>query len=206
MVHDALLPATLRGAVRGLDRLLRRLYRIEPFTDDPECIFRIAFRPSPVARTLADGTVVRPGDPLLELHFWNEHLPPMGPAGPDLAWGQAFTARLRRSLALLARFSTTDPRAREVVAAYGRLLLPWGDRDPQRLLLHRLGFTFVPLPPPRTPWARIATSLIKGYTWALIWTYNPGSLAPRSFGRDRLVEVWISRRRLEALGEGEGAP
>ena len=37
----------LRTAVRALDALLRRLQRVEEFTDDPECLLRLSFGESP---------------------------------------------------------------------------------------------------------------------------------------------------------------
>lgn len=199
--------AAARVAIRGLDALLRRIYGIHAFTDDPKCLFRVAFRRSPYDRTLSDGTRVRRGDPIVELHFWNERLPRMGPHGPDATWALRFAARLRHSLRLLAEYLATDPRARDVVAVYGYTYLTWDERDPQQLLLRRLGFTFFVHPPPRTPWGWVIRFFTQGYTWALVWTYNPTSLRARAFFRERLVEIWMSRQQLLAhLPRGIAAP
>lgn len=188
--------AAARLAVRGLDALVRRASGIRAFTDDPQCLLRVAFRHSPYHRVLNDGTEIHKGDPVLELHFWNERLPRMGPQGPDMAWALRFMVQLRHSLRLLARYVATDPRARQIVAVYGYTYITWDERDPQRLMLTRLGFTFFLHPPPRTLWQRISRFFTLGYTWALVWTFNPSSLKTRTFTRERLVEVWMSRQHL----------
>ncbi len=194
------LPArAARAGIRGLDALLRRVYGLRPLAEDARCLFRVVYRRSPDARVLDDGVRVRRGDPVLELHFWNEHLPQAGPEGPDAGWALRFAARLRYSLRLLADFLETDPQGRTVVAVYGLTFLTWERRDPHRLLLRRLGFTFVVHPPPRTPWGWVSFRVRQAYVWALIWTYNPHSLKARRFWDERLVEIWMSRARVLAF-------
>jgi ceramide glucosyltransferase len=80
--------------VRSLDGLLRRWYHIYEFSNREACLLRLAIRTSDADVMLSDGTCIQRGDPLGELHFWNEHVPSIPKAGPDLAWGLTFQRRL----------------------------------------------------------------------------------------------------------------
>lgn len=184
----------LRQAIFLLDAVLRRAYHILEFTQDPACIFRIERRPARRARTFADGTVLRPGDPILVLHFWNEHLPQMPPSGPDLHWAVAFQRRLRHSLRLLARYLDENP-AQEVRALYGRLFLALDGPDQARVL-ERLGFEVDLVPPPAGLAGRVGAFFVRGYTHVLAWAYNPGSVRAAPILRRPMLEVWMSRATL----------
>jgi len=65
----------LTWAVRGVDAILRHRQGIEEFTDDRHCIFRISTETAGRAAILSDGAAIRPGDPLVQIHYWNEHMP-----------------------------------------------------------------------------------------------------------------------------------
>jgi hypothetical protein len=81
------------------------------------------------------------------------------------------------------------------------------DEFPWVRLFQRAGFDVLRLPKPRSPWERFAAFWENGYAWALIWTYNPGSLRRKDFFRLERIQIWISRERLRALygpaGESE---
>ena len=51
---------------------------------------------------------MRAGDPVLKLHLWNEHVPPIGPAGSDLAWAVSVRRMLIRSLRAAARWLASE--------------------------------------------------------------------------------------------------
>ena len=72
----------LGWAVRGVNSLLRLRQGIEEFTEDEECLFRVSRKPAGRSVSLSDGTEIAEGEPLLHLHFWNEHLPMMPSEGP----------------------------------------------------------------------------------------------------------------------------
>ncbi len=190
-----------RQVVFLLDAVLRRGYGILEFTQDPACIFRIERRPARRARTFTDGTVLRPGDPILVLHFWNDHLPQMPPSGPDLRWAVAFHRRLRHSLRLLARYLEENP-AREARALYGRLFLAL-DAPAQARALERLGFEVDLVPPPAGLAGRLGAFLVRGYTHLLAWAYNPGSVRAAPVWRRPMLEVWMSRSTLARLYAGQ---
>jgi len=57
------------------------------------------------------------------------------------------------------------------------------------------------------PWRTFTAFCENLYTWAIIWTYNPVSLTRRQFGRMVRCHLWLTRKGLLALVEGEsGSP
>lgn len=185
-----------RRIILVLDALLRRRFGIYEYTQDPECVLRIALRRSHSTCTLSDGTVIQEGAPIVELHFWNEHIPRMGPAGPDLAWGLRFYRRLRKSLAELARYVNQTPEMKGVVAFRGESSFAaevgW---ERYADVMRRLGFEFRPLPP-QNAWQRFVGFFEHLYVWALIWAFNPVSLRGKRLLTAARGELWISRQRL----------
>jgi hypothetical protein len=188
---------TARRAICALDALLRHLLGIYEFSQNPDCILRISRGRSRQERVLSDGTVVHVGDPVIELHFWNEHVPRMDAAGPDLAWGLRFYRRLRRSLVSLARYTRQTPGLDDVVAFHGELWFT-PEPGPQQCaaVLRALGFDFIPRPPPTNVWQRIARFFERLHVWALIWAFNPGSLKSKRLLTIEHGELWMSRKTL----------
>ncbi len=92
-----------KAAVRFLDFILRRFMGIEEYCRRPDCLFRIALVRCPEEVRLADGTLVPLGDPVGDLHYWNEHMPSLADGKPALAWALAADRKVRRSLGELAR-------------------------------------------------------------------------------------------------------
>ena len=99
----------LAGAVFLLDSWLRRWHRVFEYTCDPRCIFRLQRMSATCGLKFSDGTVVEPGDPILNLHVWNEHMPPIGPGGPTLAWARRIRVMVDQSLRLLCQHINEDP-------------------------------------------------------------------------------------------------
>ena len=113
---------TLRGRIprriAGFSgRLVRRL---DPFSPPSRGNFRVLHRrrlflaaslgifDEPL--TLSDGTSLSPGDPVCDLHLFNEHMPAIGPDGPGLAWAIQLQRGFRSSLTKLAAAFENDPR------------------------------------------------------------------------------------------------
>jgi len=110
-------------AIWALDHWLRERQGIYEYTDHAECLFRIERARATHSFTLSDGTGVRPGDPLIELHLWNEHIPVMGRRGPTLAWGRRTLRALDTSLHELARFLHRREEYADIAAFYGNMCL-----------------------------------------------------------------------------------
>ncbi len=192
-------PLSLRLARRlvfAIDSVQRRRHHVFEFEHDPGCILRLAQGRSREDRSLSDGTVVRQGDPILEIHFWNEHIPLMGRNGPCLDWGLQFYGRLHRSLHDLALYVACRPEFDAVVAIRGEssFAAAAGWQRYARLI-RRFGFDFVH-PPPAEAADRMACFWESLYVWLIIWALHPVSLKGRSFVNAERCEIWISRSEL----------
>lgn len=183
----------LDAAVRGLEQVLRRYQRIYEYTADRNCIFRIAPGVAEDSIVLGDGTRIEPGDVILELHLWNEHLPAIPREGPHLAWGLVMRERAINSLALLAAHLEGDAY-RDIKGLRGEAAFT--SRIGRRQMLRvaqRYGFElFQGEPPLRRRFRFFWENFL---IWGLIWTFNPGGLRGKSLIKERF-ELWISREEL----------
>ena len=59
----------------ALDSQLRRREGVFEYSHKPDCIFRAQFSRLSSDVLLSDGTFGRPGDRVIDLHFWNDKLP-----------------------------------------------------------------------------------------------------------------------------------
>ena len=91
-------------AVFALDRRLRRRHGIYEFCNRNDCLFRVQRERADRGIVLSDGACARPGDPVLTLHFWNEHMPPMGRRGPTVGWARHVSRALDGSMCELAQY------------------------------------------------------------------------------------------------------
>ena len=96
-----------------LDALLRHFYRIREFTDDPNCLLRLAIKQASTPLNLSDGTRIMLGDPVGELHLWNDHVLHFPSGGPTLGWSRRAHALMVHSLSLLADHAATSRSGRE---------------------------------------------------------------------------------------------
>ncbi|MGN6550978.1 MAG: YkoP family protein [Pararhizobium sp.] len=110
-------------AVYQLDGWLRRREAVFEYSSNSDCIFRIQRQTADEEVTLSDGTVLRPGDPLIRLHLWNEQIPPMGRSGPNVAWARAFSRRLESSLRELDMYLDQESDLRDVKALVADMAL-----------------------------------------------------------------------------------
>lgn len=176
----------MRTLIRYFDRLLRHLLGVIEFCDDPEGLLRIKLTTAAHDIPLPDHTVPA-GTPVIELHLWNEHVPPLPPAGPDLAWAAHSRRMLISSLRSLARLLEIDARLAGAQAIGGvTVLVSLGGEG----LFRRLGFTILPY---RNPLGRFGEFWENFYTWAIMWTFNQASLRQRHLLQWRRSEIWMSR-------------
>jgi hypothetical protein len=181
--------------IRNFDNLLRRAYGIFEFTDDDDCIFRLALGKSTKEMTLSDGTTVKKGEPLGGLHLWNERVPAMPPEGPDMAWAAKAYRLLLKSLHCLATYVERESAFRDVKIFGGETaLLLIGSEQQTAAFFKNLGFDLVR--PRRSRLRRFGELWENMYNWAIIWTFNPASLSSKRLSRLSRYQVWISRRTL----------
>lgn len=190
--------------IRRFDGLLRRAYGVVEFCDDPQCLLRVQLARCPRPLRLSDGTEMQRGEAVLMLHLWNEHIPPMGSAGPDLLWTAKVRRGLIRSLRHVAAFVATDPQLAGVRAVGGiTVLVPLDDDGRSAPLMGRLGFDVVSRPP---GWlGRFGQFWENLYAWALMWAFNAPSLRRKQLLRLQRTEVWMSRQRLLGWYGNHGA-
>ncbi len=138
-------PRSLPGEwIFALDRWLCRRLGIYEYSRRADCLFRAELKRAGEAVLLCDGFTVRPGDLLLELHLWNEHIPPMGRGGPSVAWGRRTARMMDASLRELAQHLTESAHCRAVAALRVQMRLRT-DRQVAQLatIFRRFGFEAV---------------------------------------------------------------
>jgi YkoP domain len=186
----------LSRAVRGVDSLLRYRHGIQEFTEDAQCIFRIAVMPAPRAVRLSDGTAVAEGDLVLQLHFWNEHLPMMNEAGPSAAWASMLKRRIHHSLAVVAAHIEHASQFDAIKALHGSP--PFGSRLGTAQMVRtgqRFGFDVIERDAPPELRERIHDVFDSMFLWGLAYTFNPAALRNKGLMRHR-YQLWISRAKL----------
>jgi len=99
----------LAETIFALDARLRRRYGIIEYSDHRSCVFRLQIARSGRRLTLADGTVLAPGDRIAILHFWNEHIPPVPQNGTTILWARQLQKGISISLRELARYLSSRP-------------------------------------------------------------------------------------------------
>lgn len=136
----------LGSSVFRLDDWLRKRQCVYEYSDHPACLFRIQ-RGSAEADVELAGVCVRQGDPLLNLHLWNEHLPALDPRGMDVRWAALIGREIAASLGRLAAHMARDPSYADIVAL--RADMRFGDSEQNVRIVRlskRYGFESVRAP------------------------------------------------------------
>ncbi len=203
-----------RGLVLLVDFLQRRFLGIVEFSQDPDCIARIARSTCRAPITLPDGTHVNPGETMGDIHLWNERAPEVPPSGPNLAWALGLRRKIIRSLRELAAYVDQAPEYAGVRVFRGGTsftrrgglgeALTGGD------LAARLGFHVVQAGPaqgsgtPSSPRTQGIAGLARRfrdfsenlYYLALVWAFNPRSLRTKGLAGLARVELYMTRATL----------
>jgi len=180
---------------RSVDAFLRHAMRIEPFCADPHCVIRVRLVDAARAVRLADGTVIRQGDHVGELHFWNEQLPRIPLSGPGIAWAVAMRRAYAYSLAQLARHVDERGEFPEFDAFCAAIAFagPWSRAAKVARAAARNGFELIdPKPSLIADLAAIANGI---FILCLIRAFNRAGLHRLRVTRRR-YEIWISKPRL----------
>ena len=193
MTTDSFLWSALAPGVRAIDRRLRRRYGIVEFTDDPDCLYRVQLREAARDLPLPDG-LVKEGEPVVEFHWWNEHLPNMAPDDRGLDWGSRVLRKGIHTHRLLAAELHANPGWAGVRAIGGITAMfaavP-GSRWERRL--GRFGYVLLSHDKPRGTfrdyWERV-------WGWALWHTYQSGTLRVLRPSEISFTEAWMSSAEL----------
>jgi hypothetical protein len=178
----------MRRIVRSFDALMRKRKGVFEFSQEEDCWLRLSFDRARHDLPLPGGVVPR-GSPVLELHLWNEHSPQFPATGPDLGYSRRAYRQFVKSLRDVANEMKRERRLAEVEAVGGvTVVIDLNDPLGTGGMFGRLGFTIYPY---RSPLGRFGEFWENLYTWALMWTYNPGSLRHRSFFETRRSEFWM---------------
>lgn len=145
---------------------------------------------------LADGVSLSIGDPVVDLHLWNEHIPGISGDGATLAWAHVAFDHVRESLQMLAVAIQADARFAGVKAVRGRsVLTPRGGLRSLRKFTDRLHFELRDRSITPTLYRRLHDLGENILIWGLLRTFNPGGLRGAKLNRMR-TEAWISRDAL----------
>lgn len=173
-----------------VDRVLRHQLRIHEFTDCAECVLRISRSWSRSTVKLPDRIEIIPGDLLLELHLWNEHLGDDDSGNHGFAWEIRLLKRIHLSLVLLAEHVEQDPAWKECKAVHARFVTSL--RRPERTIRY-LGFSTTS--PPASVGRKVHDFFENFLIYSLVWAFHPycASWKKRDLKR---AELWLSKARL----------
>ncbi len=178
----------MRAFIRWLDSTLRRIHHVYEFTDDPRCVLRMQITITRHPLRL-DGQTVGKGEPVLFLHFWNEHAPIIPATGPDLTWAMQMRRTFVHSLYGVGRQFIVDPRLATIRAVGGPtgVLIPGGTSAAR--LMERLGFEVMPYHSPLGGFGEFWENL---YSYGLMYLFQPASFRHRRLFRLQRTEMWMT--------------
>jgi hypothetical protein len=183
--------------VRRLDAFLRRCEGIIEFTQDEQCILRFSVRRACKEEILPSGHRVAVGDPIGEIHLWNEHLPLMTPGGAEMVWGMQVRRRLQRSLSQLAAFVESDPRFDEIKVFCGETACaPHKSADQTRRMAAFFGFQIKEniRCGGMFGWLKRLGQAI--YIWGMVRTFNRGAMKLDGLVKPTWLQFWMTRDTL----------
>jgi hypothetical protein len=188
----------VRRLIRTFDGWLRQSEGVFEFTQAPDCILRL--RRGRARETIRLPEAVIPaGSPILEIHLWNERIPPIPATGADMAWAGWMTRRFIGSFRLVAGYMSAETDLDSIRAVCGTTVLVGSTVDSSGgKILTGLGFS---LRPSHNRLGRFGEFWENLYTWWLMWAFNAASLQRRSLFRLRRSEFWMEAeafRRLHA--------
>ncbi len=177
----------MRRIIRRFDAFLRGRLGVYEFSHSPYSLLRVQ-RSRLRRRVMLSGLQFEPGEEVIDLHLWNEHMPALPATGPDVAWGVRVERMFLASLRDLAREIVANATYRDVRALRAVTVLLTPGPGSALPLAQRLGFE---VRPHRNPLGRFGEYWENFYTWWLMWTFNKLSLRHRSMGSLRRMEMWI---------------
>jgi hypothetical protein len=196
-VNERLPPGGLiRWTIRGIDGMLRRHYGVVCYSEHPDCLLRISPGVSDMTIELSDGIRVNKGDPVLDLHLWNERLASHLLTKQGLARGRALLRHFHVSLRLLSAWCRSASNQGSFVALRAEFGMV-ADIHEVKSILDGLGFdTLLKEQPALRIWRRAFWDNL--FSMALMWTFNPGFARTRSLAHLARGRTWMSLEKLHA--------
>jgi len=183
----------VKQLIRCFDAFLRRALGVFEFCAEPDCLLRVK-RAALAHPVTLDGHTFAVGTPVIELHLWNEHLPPLPAEGATLGWAIQTQRRLKRSFQALAASILNDARLADAQLIGGVTVLPLaGTHAGSMKLFEQLGFTVLPY---HNPLGRFGEWWENLYTWGIMWAFNAPTLAGRHLMGLKRSEIWMTRETL----------
>lgn len=187
----------IRWTIQAIDGMLRRHYGVVCYSDHPDCLLRISPGISDMNIMLSDGKQVRTGDPVLDLHLWNERLANHLLTKQGLARGRALLRHFHISLRLLSDWCGSDSNRGSFIALRAEFGMVT-DIHKVEPILEKLGFdTTLKERPGVRLWRRAFWDNL--FSMALMWTFNPGFARTRSLTDLVRARMWMSLERLHEL-------
>ncbi len=183
----------LRRSLVLLDRVLRRALGIYEFSVNPTCLLRISITRVRNGTKLPEDCQIRPSDPIIDLHFWNEHFESLLAGRGPCTKGRVVYRHLQCSMTLLAAYLLAHP---EIPAQmiHARVVIPLGGRFAKfKLLAESCGFN-ITVSPVRGM-ARVHDFFEDFWIRALLWAFNPGPAKRRHLQLCR-ADLWMDRNEL----------
>jgi hypothetical protein len=192
-------PLLCRIARIGLliDEWLRRWHGVYEYSNDPQCIFRIQSDRARRDVALSDGTLLKRGDRMINVHVWNEHVPEVPPEGPTIRWARRWAVAMDESLRQLSDFMAVHPEFDDVAAvrAYSAVATVQTQSQFARIMGH-LGLQTIPQNP-EISWVERIRRLGENVLGLLfVLAVTPRSARISILRRTR-AEYLISRRALD---------
>jgi hypothetical protein len=187
----------LAEALFALDVPLRRRQAVLEYSSHPSCIFRLGITRAHRAVTLRDGTRIRPGQRVVQLHFWNERIPPLPPKGATIRWARLLQRCIAASLHELARYLSSRPDLHDVSAICGNV--PCATKSQIRQITHIMacyGFEAMFEPERLSIGKRIHQFGENILISLIVFARNAKALRLDTLSRVR-VPIYLSRRTLE---------
>jgi hypothetical protein len=186
--------ALVEHAVFGLDRWLRRRQGVYEYSTSALCLFRLNRGEAEQALTLTDGIRVGPGDPILNLHLWNEHMPPMPPEGPTVGWARQTHRAVDASLRELARWLARQADHADIAALQADMRLGTVAQSQQLVrIAGRYGFESAVFPTESGSLRQFGENIL---IYLLVLAANPVAIRTDVLWRDHAL-VYLSRAALE---------
>jgi len=188
-IRMGFLSSLLRRVIFSFDAFLCHVYGVYTFSEEADCILRLRLSNSEKSVDLPGGKV-NPGDDLLEIHLWNEHIPPLLASESSMVWGSRTLRLFIQGLRQVAQQLNHDPGMARIRAIHGEMIFLSTARNPVRgRQMERLGFTVLPYHSKAGAFGEFWENF---YSWWLMWAYNPLSVQGRRLTSNHRLEIWMS--------------